>query len=90
MSEIPVCGHTIISNAIALQQCAIAGMGLALLPNWLIDKDLHTGTLIDVFPDYDVTATDFSTAAWLVYPSRTYVPLKVRVFIDFLKKSISE
>ncbi|NEQ25124.1 MAG: LysR family transcriptional regulator, partial [Microcoleus sp. SIO2G3] len=35
------------------------------------------------------TATDFSTAAWLVYPSRAYVPLKVRVFIDFLKNSIS-
>jgi len=26
---------------------------------------------------------------WLVYPSRAYVPLKVRVFIDFLKSSIS-
>ncbi len=64
-------------------------MGLALLPNWLIDEDLRTGTLIDVFPDYDVTATNFSTAAWLVYPSRAYIPLKVRVFIDFLKNYIS-
>lgn len=52
-----------ISSAIALQQCAIAGMGVALLPNWLIEDDLQTGTLIDVFPEYDVTATDFSTAA---------------------------
>ncbi|MCA1992858.1 MAG: hypothetical protein LDL41_12610, partial [Coleofasciculus sp. S288] len=84
-SKIPVWGRTIISNAIALQQCAIAGMGLALLPHWLIDEDLHAGTLINVFPDFDVTATDFSTAAWLIYPSRAYVPLKVRVFIDFLK-----
>jgi len=88
-SEILVQGRTTISNAIALQQCAIAGMGLALLPNWLIDEDLQTGSLINVFPDYDVTATDFSTAAWLIYPSRAYVPLKVRVFIDFLKNSIS-
>lgn len=88
-SEVLVQGRTTISNAIALQQCAIAGMGLALLPNWLIDEDLQTGSLINVFPDYEVTATDFSTAAWLVYPSRTYVPLKVRAFIDFLKHSIS-
>jgi DNA-binding transcriptional LysR family regulator len=86
--EVSVQGHTIISNAIALQQCAIAGMGLALLPNWLIGNDLRNGTLINVFPCYDVTATEFSTAAWLVYPSRAYVPLKVRVFIDFLKQSI--
>jgi DNA-binding transcriptional LysR family regulator len=88
-SEVFVRGHTIISNAIALQQCAIAGMGLALLPNWLIGDDLRDGTLVNVFPSYDVTATEFSTAAWLVYPSRAYVPLKVRVFIDFLKQSIS-
>ncbi|WP_008311711.1 LysR family transcriptional regulator [Leptolyngbya sp. PCC 6406] len=88
-SEILVQGDTIISNAIALQQCAITGMGLALLPHWLIDDDLRNGKLVNVFPSYDVTATEFSTAAWLVYPSRAYVPLKVRVFIDFLKQAIS-
>jgi DNA-binding transcriptional LysR family regulator len=89
VEEISVYGHTIISSAIALQQCAIAGMGLALLPHWLIDEDLLAGTLVNVFPDYEVTATDFNTAAWLVYPSRAYIPLKVRAFIDFFKKSIS-
>lgn len=88
-SEIPVRGRVVISSAIALQQCAIAGMGLALLPHWLIDEDLNNGKLVNVFPDYQVTATDFNTAAWLIYPSRAYVPLKVRVFIDFLKKHIS-
>ncbi|MFQ4168121.1 LysR family transcriptional regulator [Scytonema millei] len=87
-SEVLVQGYTIISNAIALQQCAIAGMGLALLPNWLIGDELRGGTLVNVFPSHDVTATEFNTAAWLVYPSRAYVPLKVRVFIDFLKQSI--
>jgi DNA-binding transcriptional LysR family regulator len=88
LSEVHVFGRTIISTAMVLQQCAISGMGLALLPNWLIDEDIKTGSLINVFPDYTVTARDFSTAAWLVYPSRTYVPLKVQVFIDFLKNSI--
>lgn len=88
-SEIQVRGRTFISNAIALQQCAIAGMGLALLPHWLIDEDLRAGKLVNVFPDYQVTATDFNTAAWLVYPSRSYVPLKIRIFMDFLKKYIA-
>jgi DNA-binding transcriptional LysR family regulator len=88
-TEVLVQGDTIISNAIALQQCAIAGMGLALLPNWLIEDDLRDDRLVNVFPSYDVTATDFHTAAWLVYPSRAYVPLKVRVFIDFLKQLIA-
>lgn len=87
--EVAITGHTIISSAIALKQCAIAGMGLALLPNWLVGNDLHSGTLVNVFPNHKVTATDFNTAAWLVYPSRAYVPLKVRVFMEFLKQKIS-
>jgi DNA-binding transcriptional LysR family regulator len=87
-SEVVVQGDTVISNAIALQQCAIAGMGLALLPHWLVNDELQAGTLVNVFPKYQVTATEFNTAAWLVYPSRAYVPLKVRVLMEFLKRSI--
>lgn len=43
---------------------------------------------MDVFPDYHVTATDFDSAAWLLYPSRAYLPNKVRVMIDFLKQRL--
>ena len=88
ITKIPVKGRTVISNAIGLQQCAIAGMGLALLPHWLINDDLDSGALIKVLPSYDVTATDFQTSAWLVYPSRSYLPLKVKVFMDFLKRNM--
>ncbi|MEM9245037.1 MAG: LysR family transcriptional regulator [Cyanobacteria bacterium P01_F01_bin.153] len=88
-TEVSISGQTIISSAIALKQCAIAGMGLALLPNWLISDELGSGILVGVFPKYQVTATDFNTAAWLVYPSRAYVPLKARAFMDFLKEKIS-
>ena len=85
ISKINVHGRTIISNAIGLQQCAIAGMGLALLPHWLVDSEIEKGNLVKVLPDYDVTATDFNTSVWFVYPSRNYVPLKVKIFMDFFK-----
>ena len=88
ISKIGVHGRTIISNAIGLQQCAIAGMGLALLPHWLVDSEIEKGNLIKVLPDYDVTATDFNTSVWFVYPSRNYVPLKVKVFIEFFQKKL--
>ena len=89
ITETPVKGRTIISSGMGLRQCAVAGMGLALLPHWLIEKDLESGILIDVFRGYEVTATDFNSATWLVYPSRNYVPRKLQVFIDFLLKNIS-
>lgn len=89
LSEVPVHGRLLVSNALGLQQCAIAGMGLALLPGWLVEEDILVGTLVDAFPKWRVTATDFNTAAWLVYPTRSYVPLKVRVFIDYLKAGLN-
>ncbi len=89
ISQVSVQGRTIISSAIGLQQCAIAGMGLTLLPHWLIEEDLALGRLVKVLPNYRVTATDFVTSAWLVYPSRNYIPLKVKVFVDFLQKKFN-
>lgn len=87
--EVPVDGSLVISNALALRQSCLDGLGPALLADWLVGDDLAAGRLVDLFPDHDVTATDFDTAAWLLYPSRAYVPLKVRAFIDFLKEAVA-
>ncbi|GAB3485925.1 LysR family transcriptional regulator [Marinomonas epiphytica] len=77
-----------VSSAISILTLAINHTGPALLANWLVDEAINSGHLIDVFPDYDISATNFETSAWLVYPSRTYLPQKVRVMIDFLKENL--
>ena len=40
---------------------------------------------MDLLPGHEGTVTDFEAAAWLVYPSRDYVPARLRAFIDHLK-----
>ena len=35
-------------------------------------------------------ATMFDTAAWLVYPSRAFVPRKVRAMVDFLRVRLAK
>lgn len=87
-TEIPVKGRLIVSMAAALGQCAVAGMGPALLPHWIVADDLKRGTLTDLFPDQEVTATDFDTAVWFLHASRRYVPAKVRVFRDFVSYAL--
>jgi DNA-binding transcriptional LysR family regulator len=86
VSAIVVHGDVVISNPLVLLTCTLDGMGPALLVDWLADEALANGSLVDLFPDYAVTATNFETAAWLLYPSRTYLPTKVRIVIDFLRK----
>lgn len=83
--EIGISGDIMISSANALRRAALAGLGPALLADWLIGEDLRAGTLVDLFPDYQVTATNFETAAWLLYPSRRYVSAATRAVIDVLR-----
>lgn len=84
--SVPVGGATVISNALSIRSAARLGMGGALLPIMLVQRDLERGTLVDLFPDHACAAASFETAAWLLYPSRSYLPQKVRVMIDFLKE----
>ncbi len=87
---VPVSGHLPIAHGLTLTACTVAGLGPSLLPDWLCRNEIDTGSLIDLFPDYGCTATEFKPAAWLVYPSRTYLPLKLRVFIEFLCTEVQE
>ena len=87
--SVPINGTLMISNALALRKAARMGMGVALLADWLIRDDLQTGRLLELFPGHHCTATDFETAAWGLYPSRAYLPRKVRVMVDFLRTGLN-
>ncbi len=88
--EVPVHGHLLVSHGVTMTACAVAGLGPALLPDWLCREEIRAGQLIDLFPDYECAAIDFDSSAWVVYPSPSYVPLKARVFADFLRSEIRE
>lgn len=85
VQSVSVDGDIIISNPLALRSCAIDGMGPVLLTDWLAKDAIADGTLVDLFPHYQATATSFDTGVWLLYPTRAYLPLKVRVMMDFLQ-----
>jgi len=90
LEEVPVAGDLVLSPAGSLLSAAIAGLGPSLLPCWLVDPEIVAGRLVDIFPDHSVTATTFDSAAWIVYPSRSHLPSKVRVMIDFLRPRIAD
>ncbi|ACY14111.1 LysR family transcriptional regulator [Haliangium ochraceum] len=71
-------------DGVVLRRLAVAGLGLALLARWACAEELASGALVDVFPRHAVTATEFDAAVYCVYPSRSYLPLKVRLFVDFV------
>jgi DNA-binding transcriptional LysR family regulator len=55
------------------------GLGLALLPDYIVQEHLQQGSLVSVLPDW----TRAETPVWLVYPHAD-LSAKARLFIDFL------
>lgn len=63
-----------------IAQAAVSGLGAALLPRFLVETEITTGALVELFPQA-LTSTD---AYYLVYPeTRAQAPL-VRAFRDWL------
>jgi DNA-binding transcriptional LysR family regulator len=90
VERVAVWGAVVFNNAFALHAAAVSGAGPALIADWKIRNELADGRLVDLFPDHDVATSDFDTAAWLLYPSRTQLPAKSRVFIDFVRSRLAE
>lgn len=67
-------------NEHLLYQGALQGMGIALLPIWMIEEDLALGRLIPIIEDYE----KYDGPLYAVYPSRKNLSSKVSEFINFL------
>lgn len=88
LTEVPITGKLTTLHGTTMTAAAVAGVGVAMLPDWLCAQEIEDKSLIDLFPKLDCTGTEFDTAAWLMYPSRRHLPLKVRKLIDFLKDEL--
>ncbi len=86
IQEVDIDGWLTLSNSLGLQRAAMEGLGPALLPDWLAKPDLAAGRLADLFPELEATPTDFDNFVWMLHTSRSYVPKRVRAFLDFTKK----
>ncbi|WP_417685576.1 LysR family transcriptional regulator [Roseibium sp.] len=64
-----------------VRECLLAGVGVALRSTWDIGPELSDGKLKIVLPEYRASK---DVGLHAVYPSRRFLPAKVRVFIDFL------
>ncbi len=72
----PVCAD----KGDVLRVAAVAGLGVTLLPTFIVGPDLSSGRLRTVLDDY--CPPDIAINA--MYPSRRQLSARVRTFVDFL------
>ena len=82
--QVQVKGRLTANNAEALHEAALGDMGIALLPIWLVGKDLQSGRLERVLPTLEADLTKDETSIHAIYPHKRLLSAKVRAFVDFL------
>jgi DNA-binding transcriptional LysR family regulator len=85
-SQVKVSGSVVTNSAETLRYMAINGRATALAPSFLVSEDLAEGRLVRLLPEY--RGVEFTINA--VYPNRSHLPTKVRLFIDLLAERFVE
>lgn len=73
-------GSYCANNGDVLAEAAIQGLGITLLPDFIIDEALAEGRLVRVLEDWERAPLTLS----VLYPSRRHVPAKTRLLIEYL------
>ncbi|MGQ0751182.1 MAG: LysR family transcriptional regulator [Betaproteobacteria bacterium] len=77
-------GNLRVNDDDALSEAVLRGLGIALLPTFIIGKDLQTGRLQAVLSDY----VPLERHIYAVYLPNRHLSAKVRAFIDYFLERI--
>ncbi|WP_049764962.1 LysR family transcriptional regulator [Chelativorans multitrophicus] len=91
-SDVRVSGRYTTDYGPSLKTLAVAGFGLALLPEWSVFEDVAAGRLVRLFADHRVShiGYDFDNGVYCVWQRDRHQALKTRLFIDHLKSCFSQ
>ncbi|WP_137920222.1 LysR family transcriptional regulator [Hydrogenophaga sp. 2FB] len=68
------------NNGDTCRLAALRHQAIVLQPSFLVGPDLQAGTLVELMPAFQ----SIELGVYVVYPSRKFMPPKVRLLIDFL------
>ncbi|MEB8388451.1 LysR substrate-binding domain-containing protein [Rhodobacteraceae bacterium KMM 6894] len=77
----------VLDDGLTQKLATIAGAGISMNSRWSVGRELASGDLVQVLPDYEVAD---KTVLWLVYPKSNVLSPKVRVFMDFLIEKLGK
>lgn len=79
-------GRTTANSPELLVKFAVAGAGIAAVPDHLAAGGVRSGALRRVMPDWCLP----SHTAWAVFPGRRLMPAKTRAFLDMLEAALAD
>lgn len=80
----PIRPRVLTDASDTLRAAALAGLGLAAMPSWMVFDELERGELVQVLADWPTAPVGI----YAVYPSNRLMAAKVRVFTDLIARRI--
>jgi DNA-binding transcriptional LysR family regulator len=74
------------SDGQVLHAWCLAGLGLAWRSWWEVEADVHAGRLQRVLDDFAAPPNGI----YAVFAQRKHLPLRVRLWVDFLKEAYGD
>jgi DNA-binding transcriptional LysR family regulator len=84
---VPVSGPLAANNSEALRDAAVAGLGIALLPDFSAQAALRAGKLVEVLPQWTPVGA-FGERLYAIRPYASHVPRAVAAFVTWLRASL--
>ncbi|OUS12682.1 hypothetical protein A9Q97_05780 [Rhodospirillales bacterium 47_12_T64] len=72
-------------NTEVIVAAALKGQGIAYIPALIIGDELKRGDLVPILESAEEDVRSDPFEMWAYYQQLDYVPLKLRVFLDYLK-----
>jgi DNA-binding transcriptional LysR family regulator len=88
VQEVPASGRIQARNLTFLKEAAKSGMGIAMLPTWIMRDELDSGFLLPILQAFSLEPSETPISA--VYPSGRNLASKVRVFVEYLSNHTSK
>jgi DNA-binding transcriptional LysR family regulator len=85
---VPVSGCFAANNSEALREAALAGLGIALLPDFSAQAALRAGKLVAVLPAWQPLGS-FGEQLYAIRPYSPYVPRAVQALVGFLREALA-
>ena len=79
-NSVAISGPIEVNSPQATLRAARAGLGIAMVPDFIARPYIQSGELVTLFDDY----ISKDRGIYAVYPHRRYLPAKVRSFVDYL------
>ena len=87
--NVPVRGSLAANNSEALREAALAGAGIALLPDFSAQDALRRGQLVPVLPDWQVDG-GFGHHIFAIRPYTPHVPRAVSALVAHLRAGLAQ